>query len=38
MSFVAHLRDELAFDSVDALIEQMGRDVDATRRLLGDRS
>ena len=38
VSFVAHLRDELAFYSVDALIEQMGRDVDATRRLLGDRS
>jgi riboflavin kinase/FMN adenylyltransferase len=31
VSFVAHLRDERAFDSVDALIEQMGRDVESTR-------
>ena len=34
VSFVTHLRDELAFDSVDALIAQMGRDVAATRELL----
>ncbi len=34
LSFVAHLRDEEAFDSVEALIEQMGRDViDARSRL-----
>jgi len=33
-TFVARLRDELKFDSVDALIEQMGRDVAETRELL----
>jgi riboflavin kinase/FMN adenylyltransferase len=31
VSFVARLRDEQAFDSVDALVEQMGADVEATR-------
>ena len=34
VSFVAHLRDEVAFDSVDALIAQMGRDVAVTRERL----
>jgi len=34
LSFVHRLRDELAFDSVDALVAQMGRDVDRTRELL----
>ena len=34
LSFVHRLRDELAFDSVDALVEQMGRDVERTRSLL----
>jgi len=34
VSFVAHLRDELKFDSVDGLIEQMGRDVASTRQKL----
>jgi len=34
VSFVHRLRDELAFDSVDALVAQMGRDVDLTRELL----
>lgn len=34
LSFVHRLRDELAFDSVDALVTQMGRDVDRTRVLL----
>ncbi|MEX1217123.1 MAG: bifunctional riboflavin kinase/FAD synthetase [Acidimicrobiales bacterium] len=34
VQFLAHLRDELKFDSVDALIEQMGRDVDRCRSLL----
>jgi riboflavin kinase/FMN adenylyltransferase len=29
--FVARLRDELRFDSVDALVAQMARDVEATR-------
>jgi riboflavin kinase/FMN adenylyltransferase len=34
VSFVGRLRSEQAFASVDALIEQMGRDVAATRQLL----
>jgi riboflavin kinase/FMN adenylyltransferase len=34
LSFVRRLRDELAFDSVSALVEQMRRDVDTTRTLL----
>jgi riboflavin kinase/FMN adenylyltransferase len=34
VSFVARLRDELAFDTVELLIEQMGRDVAATRTTL----
>jgi riboflavin kinase / FMN adenylyltransferase len=34
VSFVAHLRDEVAFDSVPELIAQMGRDVAATRERL----
>jgi riboflavin kinase / FMN adenylyltransferase len=37
VSFVARLRDELAFDSTEALIAQMGRDVATTRtRLAGN--
>ena len=32
--FVRRLRGELKFDSVDALVEQMGADVDATREAL----
>jgi riboflavin kinase/FMN adenylyltransferase len=32
--FVHRLRDEMKFGSVDALIEQMGRDVAATREML----
>ena len=32
--FVARLRDELKFDSVDALVAQMSVDVEETRRLL----
>ena len=35
VSFVAHLRDERAFDSVDALIDQMGRDVASARQTPG---
>lgn len=36
VQFVSHLRDELKFDSIDALIAQMGLDVDECRtRLLG---
>jgi riboflavin kinase/FMN adenylyltransferase len=33
--FIERLRGEQRFDSVEALVEQMGRDVDATRRLIG---
>ena len=33
--FVARLRGEEKFDSVDALREQIARDVDATRSILG---
>jgi riboflavin kinase/FMN adenylyltransferase len=33
--FVERLRGEQRFDSVDALVEQMGKDVEATRRLVG---
>jgi riboflavin kinase / FMN adenylyltransferase len=32
--FVARLRDELRFDSVEALVEQIRRDVDQARELL----
>jgi riboflavin kinase / FMN adenylyltransferase len=36
VTFAAHLRDELTFDSVDALRDQIGRDVEETRtRLAG---
>ena len=34
LSFVARLRDELAFDTCEALVEQMRRDVEHTRSLL----
>lgn len=36
LSFVHRLRDELAFDSVDALVAQMGRDVARARELLDE--
>jgi riboflavin kinase/FMN adenylyltransferase len=32
--FVDHIRPELRFDSVDELVAQMSRDVEATRRVL----
>lgn len=35
VEFVARLRDQEKFDDVDALIEQMTRDVEETRALLG---
>jgi riboflavin kinase/FMN adenylyltransferase len=35
LEFVQRLRDELKYDSVTALIEQIGRDVEQTRKLLG---
>jgi riboflavin kinase / FMN adenylyltransferase len=34
VSFVKRLRDELAFDSVDQLVHQIGRDVATTREVL----
>ena len=34
VSFVSHLRDEVAFESVEALIEQIERDVEVTRTRL----
>ena len=34
VGFVSRLRDELAFESVEALVEQMGRDVAETRARL----
>ena len=34
LNFVARLRDELMFDSVDALVEQIGKDVEETGRIL----
>jgi riboflavin kinase/FMN adenylyltransferase len=37
VSFVSHLRDEVAFDTVDELIAQMGRDVAVTRERLTGR-
>jgi riboflavin kinase/FMN adenylyltransferase len=33
--FVERLRGEVRFEGVDALVEQMGKDVEATRRLVG---
>jgi riboflavin kinase / FMN adenylyltransferase len=35
--FLECLRGEQRFESVDALVEQIGRDVEATRRVLGGR-
>jgi len=35
LEFVARLRDELKFDSVDVLVEQIWKDVELTRKLLG---
>ena len=35
LEFAQRLRDELKFDSVETLIEQIGRDVEQTRDLLG---
>ena len=34
LEFVARLREELRFESVDALLEQIWKDVEATRRIL----
>ncbi len=35
LEFVARLRDELKFDSVDALLKQIHADIDETRRIIG---
>ena len=35
LEFVSRLRNELRYDSVDALVKQIGRDVDQTRAVLG---
>ncbi|HET9911277.1 MAG TPA: riboflavin kinase, partial [Anaerolineales bacterium] len=35
LEFVARLRDEMKFDSVDVLIEQIWKDVESTRMILG---
>lgn len=36
VEFVSRLRGQVRFDGVDALVEQMDRDVDECRRLLGN--
>jgi riboflavin kinase / FMN adenylyltransferase len=36
LEFVARLRDELRFNSVEALLEQIWKDIDDTRRILKD--
>lgn len=35
LEFVERLREQIAFDSVEALIDQIGKDVDRTRAILG---
>ena len=35
LEFVARLRDELKFDSVDTLVRQIWEDVEQTRKILG---
>lgn len=37
VDFVAHLRSQARFESAQALIDQMGRDVATTRQVLGSR-
>jgi len=32
---VAHLRDELTFASMDAMVDQIGRDAAEARRIVG---
>ena len=36
LEYVARLRDELRFDSVDALLEQIWKDIHETKRILKD--
>mgnify|MGYP001552180758 CR=1 FL=1 len=35
VDFVAHLRSQARFESAQALVDQMGRDVETTRQVLG---
>jgi riboflavin kinase/FMN adenylyltransferase len=35
LEFVERLRDELKFNSVEALVKKMGEDVETTRKILG---
>ena len=35
LEFIARLRDELKFDSVDAFLKQIQADIDETRRIIG---
>jgi riboflavin kinase/FMN adenylyltransferase len=35
LEFVSRIRDEVKFESVEALIQQIGKDVDETRKILG---
>jgi riboflavin kinase/FMN adenylyltransferase len=35
LEFVERLRDELKFDSVDALVKKIWEDVETTRKVLG---
>ena len=35
LEFIARLRDELTFDSVDSLVKQIWEDVEMTRKILG---
>jgi riboflavin kinase/FMN adenylyltransferase len=35
VEFVAHLRDELTFPSMDAMVEQIVRDASEARRIIG---
>ena len=36
LDFVQKIRDEKRFETVEALVEEMGRDVEQTRQILGD--
>ena len=36
MDFTARIRDTLKFDSIDALIEEMRRDVDRAREITSE--
>lgn len=38
VDFVERLRGQVKFEGIEALVEQMGRDVELTRRVLGERA